>query len=751
MGNRLTFPATCGVAFRLTLPDGNHRHINGVLVGQRVIITSKTPLLDGAKVSIVMPQDEDPSHFIEVPLASDDYTVKLVYKETFHDHTMVAIILKNPITLYSEAYEPAPTKDGTVKGGDTLQVLKLNILTKDDGNTVTGIEQDYVDVTLLRVYPGDNLVSTTNPFGKQYPYHDLGTGLIALGNFLGLIVNFKEELMRFSYRTDAQTESIGEIIRANLANGVYTRSDGLKKFYKDDRLVRNSTVDTDNGKKDTDDHGVVDDEEGEEIDSIELPEPEHLLENPDPSVKYATREDDLETLTEFNLPNKKLALPDIYDPSKNASVAGTYTKKELSYSENVAYDAIPPKEPESLYDQLVKKMKFIEYTDKPVTKEVLEDLNNKLMSWDIRYGMMTQQIKTQHELLQFLVDFRWRRFNLLDHYIPFTDYANFTTELLSHVELPTDFPVLITGNTILHKNSKFNKDVPFSVDDTSHAIVYTTNLGNATMNAELGVAYSHSLNTLNMSCYWYDADWLITNQVDKLNFLSVNDVLKQFSFKYNIMCVTGVRYVKDHMIVYIITQYVEHALVFDKDFNLVEDSVSEIFPASIIKLMDPKNVIFRDKYQYYVNNDDGTFATFPLQDMIDMNNKIVKKYEILQTTLKDPRPVAITDEGPRINTKYGPKYQLLYSYNSSVSLMTLYPAMGYTFDKYSFYNPRKYLTNADYDEACIPLHKGFRRTKIYPWFWGRPGFTWVDGYYYGHGDYYGRYFSFWNMYWWFYW
>jgi hypothetical protein len=161
--------------------------------------------------------------------------------------------------------------------------------------------------------------------------------------------------------------------------------------------------------------------------------------------------------------------------------------------------------------------------------------------------------------------------------------------------------------------------------------------------------------------------------------------------------------------------------------------------------MDPKTLIFRDKYQYYVNNEDGTFATFPLVDMFDINNKVVKKYTILQTTLKDPRPISIVDNGPRINTKYNEQYQMIWSYNESISLMTLYPAMGYEFDKYSFYNPRKYLKDADYNEACIPMHGGFRRTRIYPWFWGRPGFTWVDGHYFR------RSYSYWNMFWWFYW
>jgi hypothetical protein len=55
------------------------------------------------------------------------------------------------------------------------------------------------------------------------------------------------------------------------------------------------------------------------------------------------------------------------------------------------------------------------------------------------------------------------------------------------------------------------------------------------------------------------------------------------------------------------------------------------------------------------------------------------------------------------------------------------------------------LKDSDYDEACIPMHGGFRRTLIYPWLWRRDGFTWV-------GDHYYRgYYNYWNMFWWFYW
>jgi hypothetical protein len=245
--------------------------------------------------------------------------------------------------------------------------------------------------------------------------------------------------------------------------------------------------------------------------------------------------------------------------------------------------------------------------------------------------------------------------------------------------------------------------------------------------------------------YWSGADWLITNNRGWLTLSSVNDVVKKITVSYNIDAVTGIRYTKDYVVIYVLSNYTEHAIIIDKDFKIVEDSVTEIFNQDIVTLMDPKTIIFRDKYQYYVNNEDGTFSTFPLIDMFDINNKLIKKYTIIKTTLDDPRPVSIVDNGPRLNTKYNGQYQLMWSYNNDISLMTLYPAMGYEFDKYSFYNPRKYLKDSDYDEACIPMHGGFRRTLIYPWLWRRDGFTWV-------GDHYYRgYYNYWNMFWWFYW
>ena len=89
---------------------------------------------------------------------------------------------------------------------------------------------------------------------------------------------------------------------------------------------------------------------------------------------------------------------------------------------------------------------------------------------------------------------------------------------------------------------------------------------------------------------------------------------------------------------------------------------------------------------------------------------------------------------------------MMWAQIENISVMMLFPAVGYTFNKNNFYNPRKYLTNADYNEACIPLHKGFIRTEVYPWFWRYNGLTWHNGYL-SYNNYYGLYFSYWNMYW----
>lgn len=473
--------------------------------------------------------------------------------------------------------------------------------------------------------------------------------------------------------------------------------------------------------------------------------PQGILVNPDFSVDYTTETDGLDTRTGFDFPDKTLKLSDIY--AENINVSGSYSKE----SDNFAHSFSSPKNTSTLYEKLYPNKRFIDYLDVKMSKSAVEGLRDYLSKYDIRYPLLIDEVSTYKDFIQYMANFRWRRFNILDHYLSFTDYASFTTSAISSLKVPSNFPVFIDRNTVVRRRNTLTKCCPHSVDVRGESIVETSGDGNAKMISHNGTATSPSVNLVNFSCNWQNTDWLITNKDTGIEFRSVYDTVKKFDLHYKIMCITGVRYTSGYLTLYLITGYTEHAITFNEDFELVEDIITEAFPSEIYNLMDPKTIIFRDKFQYYVNNDDGTIATFPVVDMFDMFNRIVKKFEIHDTTLINPRPVTITDIGPRINTLYDKQYFMMWSYNETVSMMSLLPAVGYQFDKYSFYNPRKYLTNADYNEACIPLHKGFVRTRIYPWFWGRPGFTWHNGYYYGYGDYYGRYFSYWNMYWWFFW
>ena len=724
----------------------------GVFISSRVMITNEISLYssDGSpNISVPMIlKDPDGKYSNMSPILS--LKDCKVYKyptdsDPLGTSRIRVVILKKPIELYINDVMPISMYSGTIDKGFECNIMESNenpdftYTFSRINTTVKSIVSDRADVDSY------HSVSKNTYKNPVFSTTDELCGLITASSSssYGFVI-FDKNIRSW----------LSGIVDSNKASGIYNHR-GKDFYYNDDVRVisKYDPIDFDGKRYITDDNGVLTEYTyDDDIDAMLLEEDPNLIPTPDVSVEYETRTQDLETLTQFDLPDVKLEVEELKPkPQEEQSVSGSYSKESDKFSVIDTYHVIPPKEPQNLYERLSPTKTFVDYLDKPVGHGVLEDFYNKLTAIDHRYGIMLDSVKTQKDLLQFMVNFRWRRFNLLDHYVPFTDYAQLSTGVLNNVKMPSDFPVLITGNTVMNKKNKFNKSLPFSVDYTSNAIVYTEGAGKATMNAELGVAYSNSINTLNMSCYWYDADWLITNQDTSLKFTSVNDVIKLFKFKYRIMAVTGVEYFDEYMTVYIISNYTEHALTFDKEFNLVEDFMTEIFPPEIVKLLDPKNVIFRDKYQYYVNNDDGSIMTFPLRDMFTIDNVLVKKYSIHQTTLKDPRPIPIVKDGPRINTKYGEQYCMMWSFNESVSLLTLYPAMGYEFDKYSFYNPRKYLTQADYDEACIPLHKGFRRTQIYPWFWGRPGFTWVNGFYYGYGDYYGRYFSFWNMYWWFYW
>lgn len=496
-------------------------------------------------------------------------------------------------------------------------------------------------------------------------------------------------------------------------------------------------------------NGIIDggnnmDQNNSSSDEI-IDSPQGILVTPDFSVDYTTETDGLDTSTGFDLPDKVLEIKEI--SVNNENVSGYYSKESDRFADNVS----PAKENTTLYEKLYPTKRFIDYLNVKMSKSAVEGLRNYLSKYDIRYPLLIDEVSTYKEFIQYMANFRWRRFNILDHYLSFTDYASFTTSAISSLKVPSNFPVFIDRNTVIRRRNTLTKCCPHSVDIIGESIVETSGDGTAKMISHNGTTTSTSVNIVNFSCNWKNTDWLITNKDTGIEFRSVSNTIKRFDLHYKIMCITGVRYTSGYLTLYLISGYTEHAITFNEEFELFEDIITETFPSDIYNLMDPKTIIFRDQFQYYVNNNDGTISTFPVVDMFDMFNRIVKKFEIHSTTLVNPRPITITDIGPRINTMYEKQYFMMWSYNETVSMMSLLPVVGYTFDKYSFYNPRKYLTNADYNEACIPLHKGFVRTKIYPWFWGRPGFTWHNGYYYGYGDYYGRYFSYWNMYWWFFW
>lgn len=476
--------------------------------------------------------------------------------------------------------------------------------------------------------------------------------------------------------------------------------------------------------------------ESEEIPKIEDNSVEVV---PDYTVNYTTEEDGLTTSTGFDLPERELEFRELN--VSNTNVSGSYSKKEDNFAESDKSDK------GSLYDKLFSSKTLLDHLNHPISQNVTSTILQRLQSKDPKLGLLLSSVKTYSDLLQWIVNFKWSRFNILDRYMNFTEYMDFVSSLVSGLKVPNSFPVLVTKNTVNRMRLNKSSCCPHSVDYKSKSIVHTSGDYKATMETDNGKTTSNSINLINLSCYT-DRDWLITNKSTSIEFKATDNTTKYVKTGYSVMAITGVEYKDKYLVIYLISGYSEHTLILDYNFNLLEDVISEVFPEEIVKLLDPKSYIFRDKYQYYVNTDDGKFVTFPLITMLDMYNRVVNKFTIVDTELVEPRPVTILEYSPRVNTKYGKTYNVMWSYTDSINMMTILPAIGYSFDKNNFYNPRKYLTNADYDEACIPLHKGFVRTEVYPWFWRSNGLTWHNGYY-GYNNYYGLYYSYWNNYWWF--
>lgn len=469
------------------------------------------------------------------------------------------------------------------------------------------------------------------------------------------------------------------------------------------------------------------------------------IDDVDIGVKYGTKEDRLKTETLFDLPDDVLTVEQISLPSKESmDVSGSYLKTSASpYAkiiEDTSWDDSSSEEYNTLYEKLFPEKTLADYLDYPLSGNVVKDLKLSLTKFDHRYGLFTDNIKTTKDLVQFLVNFRYSRFNLLDSYIRFTDYSSLVIDTLSQIRVSSKFPVFINRNTKMIQQPKVSFDGPYYTD-LHGGIVHTNDYYESKMIVGKRSITRKSLSYINYSVN-NGQNWLITNHKDYLMLTSLDGVSKNIEFNYNIDMLTGVRYKDDKIILYVLSNYSEHSVILDNDFNIIEDTIQVVFNKDIINLMDPKTIIFRDAYQYYVNEENGVIHTFALTDMVDSKNNIIKKYDIYETTLDSPMPISITDDGPRISSKYSGMYMQMYSYAEDVNLMVLYPAFGYEFDKYSFYNPRKHLTEHDYNEACIPLHGGFKRTEIYPLFWGSPGFTWTNGHYYRH---------YLNIYWGFFW
>jgi hypothetical protein len=292
----------------------------------------------------------------------------------------------------------------------------------------------------------------------------------------------------------------------------------------------------------------------------------------DTLVKYDTNIEELKTRTNFDFPDTDLTIEELVVPnSDEESVVGSFTKPSDKFATIQTGSTWNKSKDETLHEKLFPVKQFKDYLDIPVDRDILKETIDTLSTVDARYGLMMEEVKTQKDLLQWFVNFRWRRFNILDNYISFTKYADLVTSILSLVKVSSDFPVLITGNTIMKKTPSRVYNGSFYVDYTNDTVVHTSEEYRAIMSSRLGEKNEQSLNLVNMSMYWSGADWLITNNRGWLTLSSVNDVVKKITVSYNIDAVTGIRYTKDYVVIYVLSNYTEHAIIIDKDFKIVED------------------------------------------------------------------------------------------------------------------------------------------------------------------------------------
>lgn len=710
---------------RDTLP---YRRRGATLVSDNILVTYYV-WVDFENPRVAIPRNADYSDLVYINVPQENII------RPSDNADLVLIKLPQPASSYSSVVAPAEISSVRPTVGSTLTLY---------GNSGKNQQDSYFIVSHPRIIgqPNDwdfslQLVDDANVSG--YGLFDDS------GKLVGAQMGGTYEWMGMIDLTGKYREWINEVIRTN-GNPSYNHRGTDKPRNKpstDPSNPSNSigSLDKDIHKSFSSKFGSSD---GILDDSVERQTPA------DYSVKYTGATSDHSTETGFDLPDVNLQMAElpVHDPNQE-SVVGSFSKEEHKYGKRSTYNPKKKEEEKSLYDKLFPEKRIVDYLDIPVKKNLLRTVIEEVSKLDPRYGLMMQEIHTVKDLLQWCVDFRWTRFNLLDKYITFTDYARLVVDVLKNVSVPSDFPVLVTGNTVTHGDTPIKDSNPYTVDFKNKSISTTTWEHIATMKTADGLVTAQSLDLINHTCNWLGTDWLLVNNGTRLYFKSTTGE-KVFKLPYSIMRVTGIQYIDKYLAVHLISNYTERTLIFDESFKLLEDTVSELFPGEITKFLDPKTKIFRDKYQYYVNSDTGSTFVFPIIDMFDINNNLVKRFTLVESTLDNPMPVSIVAGGPRMNAKYGSQYRLMWSYNTNVSLMTLYPVMGYTFNKNSFYNPRKYLTNKDYDEACIPLHGHFRNTKVYPWFLGRPGFIWHNGFLYtkGLGYTWGMYDMYWDLFWW---
>lgn len=719
---------------RDTLP---YRRRGATLVSDNILVTYYV-LVDFDNPRVAIPRNADYSDLVFINVPKENII------RPSDNADLVLIKLPQPASSYSSVVAPAEISSVRPTVGTTLTLY---------GNSTKDLQDSYFRVAHPRIIgtPKDwdfslQLISDA-PNVSGYGLFDDS------GKLVGAQMGGTNEWMGMLDLTGKYRDWINEVIRTN-GNPSYNHRDTNKPLTKPDNpgnnQGNNSGRQTNSGLFNPDLHksfsskfgskdGVLDDSGEQQTPA-------------DYSVRYTGATNEHSTETGFDLPDVNLQMSELpkHDPVAE-SVVGSFSKEEDHYGKRSTYNPKKPNEEKSLYDKLFPDKKIVDYLDIPVKKNLLQTVIDEVSKLDPRYGLMMQEIHTVKDLLQWCVDFRWTRFNLLDRYISFTDYAKLVIDTLKNVSVPSDFPVLVTGNTVTHGDTTVKADSPYSVDYKNRSISTTTWEHIATMKVPGSdtTVTTQSLDLINHTCNWSGTDYLVVNNGTRLYFKSTTGE-KVFKLPYSIMRVTGIQYVDKYLAVHLISNYTERTIIFNEAFELKEDTVSELFPGEITKFLDPKTKIFRDRYQYYVNSDTGSTFVFPLVDMFDINNNLVKKFTLVESTLDNPMPVSIVAGGPRINAKYGEQYRLMWSYNTNVSLMTLYPVMGYTFTKNSFYNPRKYLTNKDYNEACLPLHGNFRNTRIYPWFLGRPGFIWSNGFLYtkGLGYTWGMYDMYWDLFWW---